>query len=358
MIANFRQETSSFHFQILFTRYFRISFFVVGQRCDLTSKGLAAPFTCQIGTCQLLHRYPMPFIRFMLWALLVPSFAWTMFSCERIPKIQLDTCDFLSRVKNVSQLVAIFRTIRSSTSLELTLGRLKREIFQPSAWEPRVSMQGTAHGLHLRPFSSERREARRPTVPSFARMYDAWSQPFAFRREETPFGSHSSLFLSSLRKLPSTWSNWLPPLHSVLAGFPSNQTWVRTRTVPLLTGKGKETQTGETGRSFDHNPRAAVSRGTRALVRNVDRALPRGEKRNATRAFAREILRAGAQALRTRPNQRMAVASSVGQGSAVASKVRASCRSPRDGTTLSDPDSIQTLHRGRNDEAESDVRCI
>lgn len=144
----------------------------------------------------------------------------------------------------------------------------------------------------------------------------------------------------------------------------------RTRRVPFQSNLGsnpdrspfdpkeKGNPMGEGGRCFDHNPRAAVSRRTRALVRNVDRALPKGEKRNATRAFAREILRAGAQALRTRPNQRMAVASSVGKGSAVASKVRASCRSPRNGTTLCDPDSIQTLRRGRNAEAESDVRGI
>lgn len=219
-------------------------------------------------------------------------------------------------------------------------------------------MQGTAHGLHPRSFSSERREARRPTVPSSARMDDTWSQPFAFRREETPSGSRSSLFRSSSSKASIDVVQW-----AVFGTF-------RTRRVPFQSNLGsnpnrspfdpkeKGNPKGEEGRCFDHNPRAAVSRRTRALVRNVDRALPQGEKRNATRAFARETLRAGAQALRTRPNQRMAVASSVGQGSAVASKVRASCRSPRNGTALSDPDSIQTLRRGGNDEAESDVRGI
>lgn len=53
--ANFRQETSSFHFQILWTRYCWISFFVVRQRCDLTLVGLADAFTCKIGTGQPLH---------------------------------------------------------------------------------------------------------------------------------------------------------------------------------------------------------------------------------------------------------------------------------------------------------------
>lgn len=49
-------------------------------------------------------------------------------------------------------------------------------------------------------------------------------------------------FALPLRKLPSTWSNGLSLGHSVLAGFLSNQTWVRTRTVPLSTRKRKEIQ--------------------------------------------------------------------------------------------------------------------